>query len=689
MPLSSHESHISFVFNDLSSQTLYQYQVIGYNDKDVQIFIDAERQASTKSQIQSSSIKLVEYTLQTQENNPEYMVDVKCVDLRTDKIFERKTSVSQTLIFDGLAMGAKFICEGTLRIGEEVSSFGSIETHTLEGILPKEALVEWDAPLESNGVIGEYVISAKLICDSTELVGHCLKECESLAEDLEFSTSSNTLQLKDLTPFGEYALKVRARTSTRKEFGPSFYPKILSLKGVSSSKIIVDFSYPCIVSGVTRFDVSALKSVQQKRRNHRAIKKRFEIGRKRFILEGLEGGHTYNIQVSARVDDCSSGKCLVRSEKSQVYLNCAFRCNDGSCINKKWDVRCDFIQDCMDGSDEKNCTCEPPHFFKCSNGYCLESWKQCDGKVDCNDMSDEAGCPGCPADQFQCKKSGKCVELKQTCDRKLDCPDGSDEHNCPYWKKSRFVCDGIWDCSGGEDERSCEKSTCSSTSEFTCKPRNPHFPNKESICIPLHKYCDGEKDCVDGSDETFGCECHRIGKFACASGDECTERLRVCDGTINCKDGSDEHDCRRYDNSSFIPSTTPTTTSTTTLSTTLPSSPNNIRHVYDDYEFYDYLESADQVMETPKEEKYPSGLKLRIYPEYQSISIGSDVVIMCRDESDHRHQVSWTRPKNCICLNITLTMERAGVYECKALKPLSPKTPLGVARAFVHMEYHP
>lgn len=142
-------------------------------------------------------------------------------------------------------------------------------------------------------------------------------------------------------------------------------------------------------------------------------------------------------------------------------------------------------------------------FCRCSNSYCIPSWRQCDGVNDCNDMSDETSCPSCIADnEFRCQESGECLPRNKTCDRRVDCRDGSDESGCPYWRTScwpekfrclthkcvdmKFRCDKIWDCEGGEDELSCNNN-CRNGGQFACRNRNE--------CVAMSRYCDGVADC--------------------------------------------------------------------------------------------------------------------------------------------------------------------------------------------------
>ncbi|XP_063688391.1 very low-density lipoprotein receptor-like [Bolinopsis microptera] len=79
---------------------------------------------------------------------------------------------------------------------------------------------------------------------------------------------------------------------------------------------------------------------------------------------------------------------------------------------------------------------------------------------------------------------------------------------------------------------------------YTCKGEQVKCPGGLQ-CIWENYICDGEEDCIDGSDEngTFckGFTCIEYNMVKCPGGLQCIQENYICNGEEDCIDGSDEN----------------------------------------------------------------------------------------------------------------------------------------------------
>ena len=150
--------------------------------------------------------------------------------------------------------------------------------------------------------------------------------------------------------------------------------------------------------------------------------------------------------------------------------------------------------DCGDGSDEPAGACPdrkcPSGQFQCAsdNSSCALAGQLCDGVNDCTDGSDEKNCDiECTSLEFKCKTSGKCIHKSWKCDGDVDCSDGSDES--PETCQNRTCKDTEFSCKNGN----CisKQWMCDVDNDCGDHSDEPAFLCRQNECIEGWKRCPG------------------------------------------------------------------------------------------------------------------------------------------------------------------------------------------------------
>uniref|UniRef100_A0A9J8D6T4 Uncharacterized protein n=1 Tax=Cyprinus carpio carpio TaxID=630221 RepID=A0A9J8D6T4_CYPCA len=222
-----------------------------------------------------------------------------------------------------------------------------------------------------------------------------------------------------------------------------------------------------------------------------------------------------------------------------------FSCGNTMCVPMKW--KCDGDNDCLNGADEEGCDkrCRSTE-FSCGDKYkaCVPMRWRCDGNIDCLNGADEEGCDkSCRSTEFSCGDKYKaCVPMRWRCDGNIDCLNGADEEGC------------------GEAAAITSQNQTAPSEDKSCRSTEFSCGDKHKTCVPMIWRCDGDNDCLNGADEE-GCgeaaaitsqnqtapsedKMCRSTEFSCGDKQKtCVPMRWRCDGDNDCLNGTDEEGC--------------------------------------------------------------------------------------------------------------------------------------------------
>ncbi|XP_060879809.1 basement membrane-specific heparan sulfate proteoglycan core protein isoform X8 [Metopolophium dirhodum] len=214
--------------------------------------------------------------------------------------------------------------------------------------------------------------------------------------------------------------------------------------------------------------------------------------------------------------------------------------------------------------------------FACRNGrQCVPKSAKCNNNYECQDYSDEDNCYEAPDGLnlktypneqtikenrevvFQCRDEGPLrAPVRWSRGNGLYLPHGSRDiggrlemPNIKVEHSGTYVCEAIGFSASDPGSRVSVFLKVEPWIDVTVRPIESCGLNEATCsnkqCILKTKVCDGQIDCLDGSDETrcnmFGCQPN---EFRC-SNKKCILKTWVCDGQDDCGDNFDEQNCEQ------------------------------------------------------------------------------------------------------------------------------------------------
>jgi hypothetical protein len=228
----------------------------------------------------------------------------------------------------------------------------------------------------------------------------------------------------------------------------------------------------------------------------------------------LPVNNAYWRQIIERTEKFFNRACSLRSKPNGACPETThFQCGS-KCFSK--DRRGDFIEDCVDKSDEtfsEKCDLQDKFRRTCTVSSNNNNTTRCISKVLISYIYTDIRDPCFETEEQE-------INFATLCDgflnRKPKFPlsiqvspnDETDETNCEEWlcDNQYTRCDMTWNCLNGADEAHCNFSICKSGYHPCLVAKNT---GNESLanytCLPLSRAGDGIIDCLGGTDERQFC----------------------------------------------------------------------------------------------------------------------------------------------------------------------------------------